>query len=162
LSDLVNDLWDVQRVFEQLAPLCRPGTRLVLNTYSHLWALPLKLAEKLGLSRPRLRQNWLTTDDLGNLLRLSGFEVMRSWAEVLWTVRTPLIDRWCNKLLVKLFPFKHLALTNFLTARPAPAGPPRHAGPTVSVIIPARNEAGNIERLVARTPEMGGGTELIF
>jgi SAM-dependent methyltransferase len=162
LSDLVNDLWDVQRVLEQVALACGPGTRLVVNTYSHLWALPLKMAEKVGLSRPRLRQNWLTVDDLGNLLRLSGFEVLRSWGEVLWPVRTPLIDRWCNKLLVKLFPFKYLALTNFLLARPAPAGPRPHEEPTVSVVIPARNEAGNIEQLIARTPEMGGGTELIF
>lgn len=162
LSDLVNDLWDVQRVLERVAPHCEPGTRVVLNTYSHLWAPALKLAEKVGLSRPRLRQNWLTVDDLDNLLRLSGFELMRAWGEVLWPVRTPLIDRCCNKFLVKLFPFKHLALTNFAIARPAPAGARRREEPTVSVIIPARNEAGNIERLITRTPEMGGGTELIF
>ena len=29
LSDLVNDLWDVQRVFEQLKPLCMPHTRIL-------------------------------------------------------------------------------------------------------------------------------------
>jgi glycosyltransferase involved in cell wall biosynthesis len=33
---------------------------------------------------------------------------------------------------------------------------------TVSVIIPARNEAGNIEAAVARTPTMGTWTELVF
>jgi glycosyltransferase involved in cell wall biosynthesis len=32
----------------------------------------------------------------------------------------------------------------------------------VSVIIPTRNEAGNIEAAVLRTPELGAGTELIF
>ena len=40
---------------------------------------------------------------------------------------------------------------------------PRAARPlTVSVVIPARNEAGNIADAVRRTPQMGGGTELIF
>ena len=29
-------------------------------------------------------------------------------------------------------------------------------------MIPARNEAGNIEAAVLRTPEMGAGTEIIF
>ena len=33
---------------------------------------------------------------------------------------------------------------------------------TVSVIVPARNEAGNIESIIQRVPEMGGGTEIIF
>lgn len=32
----------------------------------------------------------------------------------------------------------------------------------VSVIIPARNEAGNIEALFSHVPQMGRGTELIF
>jgi glycosyltransferase involved in cell wall biosynthesis len=34
--------------------------------------------------------------------------------------------------------------------------------PLVSVIIPARNEVGNIEDIFTRIPEMGRGTELIF
>jgi glycosyltransferase involved in cell wall biosynthesis len=34
--------------------------------------------------------------------------------------------------------------------------------PTVSVVIPARNEAGNIPRLLSDVPDMGAGTELIF
>lgn len=162
LSDLVNDLWDVQAVLERVARLCEPGTRVVLNLHSHAWALPLRLAEKMRMTRRRLRQNWLTVEDLSNLLTLSGFEVIRQWKEVLWPVRTPLVNHLCNKYLVKLFPFKHLALTNFLIARPEPAPRHGHDEPTVSVIVPARNEAGNIEQIVARTPEMGSGTELIF
>src|SRR5688500_1707035 len=43
LSDLVNDLWDVQRVFEQLKSLCAPHTRILLNFYSRLWQFPLGL-----------------------------------------------------------------------------------------------------------------------
>jgi SAM-dependent methyltransferase len=189
LSDLVNDLWDVQTVLERVRGVCHPGTRLVLNTFRHLWATPLALAARLGLAQPRLRQNWLSVEDLTNLLRLSGFEVVRAWPEVLWPVRTPLLDRLCNRFLVKLFPFKHLALTHFFIARPVPeygrahqpeasargqqlwdglqirpTAPARSNGaePTVSVIVPARNEAGNVEQVVLRTPELGGGTEILF
>lgn len=160
LSDLVNDLWDVQGVLMQVARLTAPGTRLILNTHSHAWTIPLWLAERLGLARPRLRQNWLTPEDLANLLRLSGFEVIRSWQEVLCPLRIPLFAPFCNKYLVKLSPFKHLALANFLIARPVPEyQPDSHS---VSVIIPARNEAGNIENILTRIPEMGCETELIF
>jgi glycosyltransferase involved in cell wall biosynthesis len=73
-----------------------------------------------------------------------------------------LVSGFCNRFLVKLFPINHLGLTNFLIARPTPRRPVRSDEPTVSVIIPARNEAGNIERLLARVPEMGGGTEVVF
>jgi SAM-dependent methyltransferase len=160
LSDLVNDLWDVQGVLMQVARLTAPGSRIILNTHSHAWTMPLWLAERLGLARPRLRQNWLTPEDLANLLRLSGFEVLRSWQEVLCPLRIPLLAPLCNKYLVRLSPFKQLALANFLIARPAPE--PRTDLPSVSVVIPARNEAGNIEQILARIPEMGAETELIF
>ena len=32
LSDLVNDLWDVQVVFEKLAKMVAPHTRVIMNT----------------------------------------------------------------------------------------------------------------------------------
>jgi SAM-dependent methyltransferase len=161
ISDLVNDLWDVQRLFDRLRPLAHPRTRIVLNTYSRLWEYPLRVAEKIGAARPQLNQNWLTVSDIANLLYLSGFEVMRSWREVLWPVRTPGIDALFNKFLVKMWPFKYGALTNFVLARPQPA-PVADAPPRVSVIVAARNEEGNVENIFNRVPQMGGGTELIF
>jgi SAM-dependent methyltransferase len=160
LSDLVNDAWDVQRLLRQIAPLTHPRTRLILNIYSRLWELPLALAARLGLARPALYQNWLTVADVRSLLRLAGFRTIRSWAEVMLPLPIPLLAPFCNRFLVRLWPFRHLALTNFLVARPAPT--PLPAEPVVSVIVPARNEEGNIPNILARTPEMGSGTELVF
>lgn len=161
LSDLVNDLWDVQGVLERVRAVCKPSTRVYVNTYSRLWEQPLALAKRLGLARPVLRQNWLTPDDVENLFTLAGFEPLRRFHDVLCPVAAPGLDRFANAFLAKLWPFRHLALTNVLVARPSPlpaGGPP----PLVSVIVPARNEAGNIRNILERTPEMGAGTELVF
>jgi SAM-dependent methyltransferase len=164
LSDLLNDAWDVQRLLTGLAALSHPGTRVALNVYSRLWEAPLALAQRLGLARPTLYQNWLTVHDVEGLLRLSGFEMIRHWEEVLLPLPIPLLAPLANRVLVKLWPFRLLALANLAVARPAP-GPATETGDrelTVSVIVPARNEEGNIANILARTPEMGGGTELIF
>jgi ubiquinone/menaquinone biosynthesis C-methylase UbiE len=160
LSDLIDDLWDLQEVFEQLKRFCHPRTRLIINSYSRLWELPLLIAAKLGLAKPRLTQNWLTVEDVTDLLNLSGFEVIRSWQEILWPLWTPGITFLCNKILVKVWPFKLFAMINLILARPCPVK--RSEAPLVSVIVPARNEAGNIAQIFARTPEMGSGTELVF
>jgi SAM-dependent methyltransferase len=164
LSDLINDLWDVQTVLREVRRLSTPRTRVVLNFYSRLWELPLGAAKELGLARPTLHQNWLTLDDTANLLFLADFELVRCWQEVLWPLGTPLIGPLANRYLVKLWPFKHLALSNVVVARPRPqiASPTASPQPTVTVVVPARNEAGNIANAFARTPMMGGGTELIF
>jgi len=161
LSDLVNDLWDVQAVLEKIKPLTTPRTRIIFNVFSQLWQAPLRAAQKMGLKQPTLSQNWLAVSDVNNLLYLSGYEMIRHWEEILWPIYTPLIHGLCNKYLVRLWPLNHGALTNFVIARVAPEPPPEPE-PIVSVIVPARNEAGNIEAIFARTPEMGGGTELVF
>jgi SAM-dependent methyltransferase len=164
LSDLVNDLWDVQRVLEQVAAASSPSTRVIINSYSRLWELPLAAASGLGLASPSIGQNWLTAEDLENLLYLTGFEVIRVWQEVLCPVRLPAIDALCNKYLVRISPLRLLALANFMIARPAARRQEqaREEGPLVSVIVPARNEEGNIEAVFERVPEMGRGTEIVF
>ena len=134
LSDLVNDLWDVQQVLERIHPVCCPQTRVILNTYSRLWQLPLGLAQVLSLANPVKDQNWLTVEDLSGLLYLAGFEVLRTSQEYMLPLPVPGMDGLFNRILVRLWPFYHLALANLLVARPLPT--PAGERPSVSVIVP--------------------------
>jgi ubiquinone/menaquinone biosynthesis C-methylase UbiE len=160
LSDVLNDLWDVQKVLEQVAAVSHAGTRVIINVYSRVWELPLMVAAHLGLAKAMLRQNWLTVEDLTGLLTLTDFEVIRSWQEILMPLRIPMLSRLLNRYGAKVWPLRLFALTNFIVARPRSARMVRP--PKVSVIVPARNEAGNIRAIFERTPELGSGTELIF
>jgi len=162
LSDLLDDLWDVQGVFAALRHLHHSATRIVVNLYSRLWELPLRAAQTLGFARPVLKQNWLTSADVSNLMHLSEFRIVRVWQEVLFPFPVPLLAPFCNRVLVRIWGFRHLALTNFLLARPVSTERGDRPNRRVSVIVPARNEAGNIPAVFARTPEMGAGTELVF
>lgn len=159
LADLINDVPDVQRLLDSLQAHAQPHTRLVLNFTNNLWRPVLAVSEKLGWRSPKPPQNWLSQADVINLLHLTGWEVIKTETRILWPMRTPLVSWLCNAWLAPLL--KHLCLTIFVVARPRPV-PAAARDYTVSVIIPARNEAGNIEAAVVRTPEMGRGTELVF
>lgn len=156
-SDLVNDIWDVVAALKQVRRLSHPGTRLIMNFHSGLWQLPLAIAQRLGLAAPMLAQNWLTPDDAHGMLRLAGFEPIRTWHEILLPV--PFAGAF-NKVLVRLWPFTHLALANFIISRPQPERGTQE--PSVSVIVPARNEAGNIAAIFERLPRMGPDMQVIF
>jgi SAM-dependent methyltransferase len=162
LSDIVNDLWDVQAALSQLHRLVRPDSRVVLNFYSRLWELPLDATRSLGLSKPLLEQNWLTVQDVENLLRLADFEMTRHWDEILMPLHAGALEHLANRVLVKLWPLDQAALTHLVVARPRPTEDLSVREPLVSVIVPARNESGNIAAIFERTPEMGRGTELVF
>lgn len=160
LSDLVNDVWDVQDVLERIRAHCTPDTRLILNVYSRVHQPALSLGGALGAANRLLPQNWLTPEDVQNLLHLAGFEVIRHQREILMPLPIPGLRGLFNKVLVKLWPFNELAWTNIFVARPEPVKTADK--PTVSVIIPARNEAGNIEAAFQRLPELGSRTEMVF
>jgi len=159
LSDLVNDLPDVQALFERLHTHSFQHTRLVLNSFTNLWRPALGLAEKLGFKSPTLPQNWLSLDDIKNLLYLAGWEIIKTDRRILWPVRAPLLGWFLNRWLAPIF--KRFCLTVLVVARPRPL-PNTYSHYTCSVIIPARDEARNIEAAVLRTPDMGDGTEIII
>jgi SAM-dependent methyltransferase len=161
VSDLINDLPDVQALFTRLRAHVHPGSRLVVNFFNNLWRPILALAEGLGLKAPTLPQNWLSTDDVANLLHLAGWELVKADTKILWPLTTPLLAPLVNRWLAPLPILRHCCLTIFAVARPR-TSVPKEQEYRCSVVIPARNEAGNIEAAVQRVPNMGQGTEIIF
>jgi ubiquinone/menaquinone biosynthesis C-methylase UbiE len=163
MSDLVNDVWDVQKVFQQTSKLMHRNSRLIINFYSRVWQIPLNAARSLGLAKPVLQQNWLTVEDISGLLALTDYECIRKWREILLPLNVPFLAPLSNRFLVKFWPFGAFSLTNFVVARYLKPTPSQLSEkPLVSVIIPARNEEGHINGIFDRIPEMGAGTELIF
>jgi SAM-dependent methyltransferase len=164
MSDLVNDLWDVQTVFEELKSVSHSGTRVILNLYNNLWRIPLSIARFFRWATKNMEQNWLTPNDISNLLALSEFETIKQGQWVLLPLNIPILAGLANRYLVHLWPFKHLALTNMIVARPVYENVfgELKDNVSVSVIVPARNEAGNIEKIIRRVPAMGKVTEIIF
>ena len=158
-SDLFNDLYDVQLALERLRRHTAPHTRLVLNIYNHLWESARRAAQRAGLVGAILEQNWLSSSDLNGILSLAGFEIVWSSHEILLPLAVPVAQPVANRVLARLPLLRHAALTYFVVARPARTGLP-HA--RVSVIVPARNEAGHIPQIPERVPDMGLGTEIVF
>lgn len=163
LSDLLPYAFDIRQLFERIQDFCHPRTRVVMNFHSRLWEPAIRLASGLeAVTRQPDEMNWVTTEDVEGLLWLTGFERVWRSRRVLLPLSVPGLDPLLNRTLSPFWPVNLLCLTNFVVARPLrPPFPEDHA-PRVSVVVPCRNEAGNIASAVDRTPEMGGGTELVF
>ena len=159
ISETVNLAADVQQIFEQALKFAHPGTRLILNFYSYLWRPVLTAATWLGLRNRSPESNWLTLPDVENLLDLAGWQLFESQPRILFPAEVPVVSTLLNRFLAPLLPW--FCLTTFCVARPRPPQK-RDREYSVSVIVPARNESGNIEDIVRRTPEMGLGTEIIL
>ena len=161
LSDLVGHVDDVWLTFRNLRRVCHPSTRIVVTYYNYLWEPMLRAAERLGLKSPQALQNWLPPQDLANLATVTGFEPLKQGHWLLCPLSIPLLAGLANRLLAHLPGVRRLDLVHYLVLRPEPT--PREPRPlTCSVVVPCRNEVGNIAETLARIPLMGPRTEIIF
>lgn len=158
LSETANLAADIQQIFQNLKGVSHQDTRLVINVYSALWRPLIWLACLLGWRNRQPESNWLSKADIEGLLYISGWELIHSEARILCPIRLFGLENIINRFLAPLFP--PFCLSLFIVARPLVNK--KNRDQSVSVVVPARNEAGNIAAAVARTPEMGTWTELIF
>jgi ubiquinone/menaquinone biosynthesis C-methylase UbiE len=161
IAETMGHVDDVQAAFQGLQKLCTPETRVITIYFNYLWAPVIKLAELTGIRMKQSLQHWLPLDDIANLLFLADFDVVKKGYRVLMPLKIPLFSTFCNKFLANMPFFWKLALTEVLVSRPM-AVRKNPSDTTCTVLIPCRNEKGNIEDAVRRTPAMGRQTEIIF
>lgn len=165
LSDSLGHMEDLQKVLEELHKVMLPSTRLVITYHNFLWQPMLKLAELFRLKMPQMRLNWLNKGDISNLLYLGGFEIIKQGRRFIFPKFFPILSWFLNKYIAQLPLFNRLCITNFMIARLSPDTLLKNEGNndySVSVVIPARNEKGNIENAVKRMPRLGKHTQIIF
>jgi SAM-dependent methyltransferase len=162
LSDTVGFLEDIEATFEALHPLCGPDTRVVVCYYARLWQPILRLGEMIGIKQRQLPLNWVSTDDIVGLLALADFEMIkREWRQL---VPKSLfgIGTLINRTLGTLPALRRLSLRNYVVARPTSRRVEPESRPSATVLIPCRNERGNIEPAILRMPRFAPDQEVLF
>jgi SAM-dependent methyltransferase len=157
----IGDTVDVLQALRNLRPLCQRHTRVLVITYNHLWEPLVTLAEWIGMKVPRTEQNWLSTLDIANLLKLAGFEALETHRIVILPKYVPLVSSFLNRFCARLPLLKRLCMTQVVVGRLLPPSVPTKEL-SVSVIVPCKDEKGNIEDAVQRIPQLGHHTEIIF
>jgi len=160
ISDVVGHLLDIEETFRNLHIFCRPDTRIIISYYNLLWEPILKMGELLGLKMPQNNQNWLSSDDICNLLSLAHFQVVKSEFRLLVPKRIPWFSNFINKYIASLPFLRNLCLCQYIVARPIKQKKRREFSTTI--LIPCKNEKGNIEPAVKRIPPFGNHQEIIF
>lgn len=159
ISSELMEVDDIQTFFEYIKPLCHDATRIVVDTYSTLWEPILWLAQKCGLRRTTPLKNWIGVPDVENLLQLAGFERISHERFMLLPVNIPIVSWLFNTYIARLPFINRLCLLSWMVIRPIVVQKKEY---TVSVIITCKNERGNVEDAIKRTPQFGKNQEIIF
>lgn len=152
---------DIQVFLTDIHKIISPAARVIIIYYNSLWRPLIKLATYLGIRTKTPELNWVAPEDMDNFLRLTDYEIVRRDNKVLMPIYIPLISHFINRYIAPLPFFRLFSLVNIIIAKPLYTNAERKS-PTVSIVVPARNEAGNIENIIKRIPAMSNNDEIIF
>jgi hypothetical protein len=164
VSNLLHYEKDIQGFFSGIHKMCHKETRLILIYYSSMWRPLFSIGFKLFRRGKLPNQNWLAHGDIKNLLDLESFELIHLDHKVLMPFYVPIISNFLNQYLAPLPLLKRFCLVNIVVTRAliAESFNKKLEAPSVSIVIPARNESGNIDQIINRIPLMGPNDEIIF
>lgn len=161
VDNIIGYANDLQTAIRQIKKMCSPNSKIIFLYHSQVWRPILRLAELLGLRTKWPEQHWLSTKDLINLFYLEDLTVVRRAQQVLFPIYIPFISTLFNKIIVHLPFFRNFALNHvFVVQKNEKRMEEENASCTV--LVPCRNEKGNIEAAVTRLPPIGKHTEIIF
>ena len=160
-SDLIGELGDITAMLECFHKVSHKSTRLIVTFHSPTLEAVLRTAQRAKLSMAPLRQNWVGLGTAKSMLALSDLRVVGEQHSLLVPVPIPFVATAANRLLSGRRAFKYFDLLNVLVAEAVPERPQPKAL-RCSVIIPCRNEIGNIDAAVERMPDLGPETQIIF
>ncbi|HLA45317.1 MAG TPA: glycosyltransferase [Aggregatilineales bacterium] len=162
MVDLVGYLDDNQKLLRDLQRLMHSRSRIIISHWNWLWQPLLRIGENLRLKAPDggMRHNWLSSDTIINFLELSDYAVLQNLSHLLLPYHIPGVSSYINAFSHTPL-LKKLGLLKTVVARPLKSEHEiKHV--SVTVVIPTRNEVGNIMPAIERTPQMGTHTELLF
>jgi 2-polyprenyl-3-methyl-5-hydroxy-6-metoxy-1,4-benzoquinol methylase len=161
LISSVEDIVDIKAVLDSIKKNCSSNTRIIILHYNYLWNPLVKLAEKMGLKIPQKMHNWITPNDLKTFFTLSNYDEIINRSFILFPFNIPIVSYLFNRFVARLPFFRLFSMMRITVARLKDYSN-NNNDYSVSIVIPCRNEAGNIEDAVTRIPKLGKHVEIIF
>ncbi len=161
LSDTIGYLEDIQTTLESLHEYCKKETRLIISYYSPLWSPIFSIATFLKFKMPEIKTQLLNLQDIKSFLKIANFDVVRLEKKILSPIKFFGIGRVVNRYLATFPLLSFFCLRQYVVARSLEKTSKTEYS-SASIIIPCKNEEGNIESAIKRLPKFTKKLEVIF
>jgi hypothetical protein len=160
LNGNLNYSLDIQSLLRVLNGSTGRHSRIMLVIYNSYLSGVYRLLSWMRLMKGTLPSCFITQSHLQNFTKLEGLEIVRSTYRGLPFLGYGRFGRFLDRIFVCIPIVRNLALVSVITMRSTKAWEKSY--PSLSIIVPARNEFGNIENLCTRLPKFPCDIEIIF
>ncbi len=161
LNGSINHSLDIQALLVELKTRLSRTSRVLVVAYNPYLSWLYRLANFLGFRRGELPSTFITQVDIQNLTRLAGYDFVQMRAMCFFPWRLLGLGNWINRVLPSVPLLNWMSFAQLFVLRPV-IPELTSQRPSLSIVIPARNEKGNIENALKRMPDLGTSLEIIF
>ena len=160
LNGTLNHELDIAQLLTDLRAYLTRTSRVIIVAYNPYLRPIYRLAGWLGVRSGEVPSTFVTQTNLRSILRVAEYDIVRIRPVGYFPLRLFGLGTVVNRLLSGVPWVRWFGLTSVITLRPII---PEREKPSLSVIIPARNEMGNIEDALKRLDCLEGvDTEIVF
>ncbi len=149
---------DIEATLTRLKTRLTRLSRLVVVLYNPYFRGVFRLANALGMRKGAIPTTFVTRESFAALASLSGYEIVQVKPVGYVPFRLLGLGTFINRVMPTIPLLRWLGAAAVVVLRPVEASPP----PSLTIVIPCRNERGNIEAALTRLPVLPAPVEVIF
>ena len=159
LTDIFELSDDIYSTLKNIKKYLKSDGYLILSSINPIWHFVLSFFEKIGLKNKNQIKSYIKPNKIESILKSSNFQRTKKYNRLYIPFYLLGIGPLINFLLCLFLPFINLGIRNYLIYSMLSE---KKYNYSKSIIIPAKNEEGNLEELIKRIPKFNSNYELII
>lgn len=158
VTDVLEIYSDIYLFLEKLNNLLEDNGKLILSSVNTRWGNLLKIAELLGLKSKTNNFSYIHLNKIEKISNGAGYDLIETITRQFIPFKFLYLGNIINKILELLLFYFKFGVKTYIVLRKISI---REKSLSKTIIIPAKNEEGNLEELVSRIPKFEN-CEIIF
>jgi len=151
LTDVIEVSNDIYNLFKVLKKIIKPNGKLIVSSINTKWSLVLKAIEFFKVKDSSGSFSYIHNKKIKNIANGVGFEYIKHTSRQFIPFRLLFFGTFLNKILESTLFFLNFGIKTYIVFKNKN---PNKCESTKTIIIPAKNEEGNLEPLISRIPRI--------
>ncbi len=161
LVDTIEISMEINNVLNFLKKYTKIDGKIILSSINPVWNKILSITELFRLKNQSKNRSYIHLKRIQPTLSSLGLETTKSYSRQYFPFKLLFIGSILNNILEILFFYFNLGIKTYIVIRNI-SEKSEKIDMSKTIIVPAKNEEGNLEELVRRIPFLGKKVELII